>query len=279
VAETSPTNFELPDKVVLVTGGTKGIGHGIVRQLLRAGARVAFTSRTALECAETATSLDAEFGAGRTFGMACDLADSAGVPGLVEAVHARWGRLDGLVCNAADTGKHGTVDTVAEENFARMLHTNVVNNFLLARATAQYLVRNGGGSITFITSIAATTPMPSNVAYAAAKAALRSVAASLAAEYAGTGVRVNCVAPGLIRSYSSRAVWEDEDVERSFVTQNIPMRRIGEAEEVGSVCVLLASSAGAYITAANIPVDGGRAGIGQVTGSPQLTALRTVAAT
>ena len=269
------TSFDMTSQVALVTGGTKGIGYGIVRQMLKAGAHVALTSRTEAECSTTADALNQEFGDGRAVGLACDLSDLGALQPLLDSVVDRLGRIDALVCNAADIGRLETVAAVTEQRFARVLLTNVVNNFVLARSAAGPMIARGSGCICFITSIAASTPMPSNVPYAAAKAALTSTARSLAAEYAATGVRVNTVAPGLIRSYASRAVWQNPEIEQSVVATNIPMQRIGEAEEVGAACVYLASSAGAYLTGATIPVDGGRAGLGQVTGSPELIAART----
>jgi NAD(P)-dependent dehydrogenase (short-subunit alcohol dehydrogenase family) len=267
-------DFDLSGTTVLVTGATKGIGYGVARQMLQAGANVALTSRTPTTCETTAAALNEEFGAGRALGVVWDLADLDGLQPLLDTVVNQWGQIDALVGNAADTGRLGPVESVTGAGFARLLQTNVVNNFVLARSVAGAMVERGYGSITFITSIAASTPMPSNVPYAAAKSALLSMARSLAGEYAGTGVRVNCVAPGLIRTHSSRAVWENEEFEHTFVGAHIPMKRIGEAEEVGSACVFLASSAGAYITAASIPVDGGRSGLGQITGSPQLTRVQ-----
>jgi NAD(P)-dependent dehydrogenase (short-subunit alcohol dehydrogenase family) len=262
------TDFDLTGRVALVTGATKGIGFGIARQMLRAGARVALTSRTAEDCARVADELNDEFGTGRAWGIAADLADLATVRPLVGSALGRWGRIDVLVANAALTGGHGHVETASLDRFAATLQTNIVGNFALAREVVPQMAARRNGSIVFITSIAAATPMPANVAYASSKAGLTSVALSLAAAYAGNGVRVNCVQPGLIRSHSSEAVWTDE-ARLASVTGTIPLGRIGEAEEVGAACVFLASSAGAYITGAVILVDGGRAALSSVTARPQ----------
>ena len=262
------TGFGLTGTVTLVTGGTKGIGHGIVRQVLAAGGAVALTARTADDCARVAAELGEEFGRDRVAGIACELGDLDAVGPLVDAVTERLGPIDALVANAAATGGHGPLVSAAPEDLERMLRTNVVGNFTLGRAVAEQMAARGSGSIVFITSIAAGTPMPTNVAYAASKAGLTSAALSMAAEYASRGVRVNCVAPGLIRSFSSESAFADEAAIRSFAAGSIPLGRIGEAEEVGAACVFLCSSAGAYVTAAVIPVDGGRAGLGQVSARP-----------
>jgi NAD(P)-dependent dehydrogenase (short-subunit alcohol dehydrogenase family) len=262
-------SFDLTGRSMLVTGGTLGIGLGIVRQLLKAGARVAISSRSVEGSASAAASLNREFGGGeqKVIGVACDLGDAAAVRAMADEVIGRWGAIDGLVCNAADQGIPSPIAEVELDRFARVLQTNIVNNFELARRVAPTMADRGEGSITFITSIAASTSMPSNIPYAAAKAAITSMARSLAGEYVGKGVRVNCVAPGLIRTESSRQMWEDQPLLDRYLESHVPMRRIGEPEEIGAMCVVLASSAGAYITGAVIPVDGGRAGLGHVTGS------------
>ena len=263
------TDFDLTGQVALVTGATKGIGYGIARQMLRAGARVVLTSRSAADCARVADELNYEFGAGQAWGIAADLADLPAMRPLAGSVLGRWGRIDTLAANAALTGGHGPAESASLDHFAAMLETNIVGNFELARAVVPQMAARRDGSIVFITSIAAATPMPTNVAYASSKAGLTSVALSLAAAYARDGIRVNCVQPGLIRSDSSAAVWEDK-ARLASVTGTIPLGRIGEAEEVGAACVFLASPAGAYITGAVIPVDGGRAALGSVTARPQL---------
>jgi NAD(P)-dependent dehydrogenase (short-subunit alcohol dehydrogenase family) len=266
--------FDLTDAVAIVTGSTKGIGLGVARQLARAGARVVVSSRSEDDCRAVADKLNAELGRDAALAQACDLADPAQLQPLVDAALGRWGRIDALVCNAADVGHLQPVGDVLAAGFAQLLQTNVVNNFLLARSVAEQMKRNGTGSITFITSIAATTPMSANLPYAAAKAAQLSTVRSLAAEYAAHGVRVNSVAPGLIRSFSSRVIWEDPPLQEAIVAQ-IPLGRIGEADEVGAACVFLASAAGAYVTGVNLPIDGGSAELGPVNRQAALDEVRT----
>jgi NAD(P)-dependent dehydrogenase (short-subunit alcohol dehydrogenase family) len=187
--------------------------------------------------------------------------DPTAVERLLDVAGEQLGPIDVLVANAAATGGHGPLTDTRADGFSRMLGTNVVANFVLARVTAQRMADRAGGSIVFVTSIAAAAPMPGNVAYAASKAGLTSMAMSLAAEYAARGVRVNCVAPGLIRSRASTAAFGGNGALDRYAADRIPTGRVGEAEEVGAACVFLASTAGAYITATVLPVDGGSAGL------------------
>jgi NAD(P)-dependent dehydrogenase (short-subunit alcohol dehydrogenase family) len=259
-------SFDLTGQVALITGSTKGIGMGIVRQFAAAGAKVVLSSRNQAECDAAATALASEYGRPDFLGLACDMSQPDTIHGVVDAVLANFGRIDALVLNAADTGTPADVADVDLARFTRLLNLNIVSNFELARTVGAAMIGQGSGSITFITSIAASTPMPTNVPYAAAKAAVTSMSKSMANAYIAAGIRVNCVAPGLIRSDSSRVLWEHPEILDAYVDKVVPMKRIGEAEEIGAACVYLASSAGAYVTAAVIPVDGGRAGLGAITG-------------
>lgn len=261
------TDFSLTGKICVVTGGTKGVGHGIVRQLLGAGASVLLTSRSAADCAQAVADLGREFRADMVAGAACDMADPMAVDGLLDLAAEQLGPVDALVANAAAVGGHGPVAQAQTDDLRRMHEVNVTANFALGQQAAEQMASRGGGSITFITSIAASTPMPNNVAYAASKAGLTSMAMSLAAAYATHEVRVNCVAPGLIRSFSSTQSFGDAASLEKYARRSIPLGRVGEAEEVGAACVFLASSAGAYVTAAVLPVDGGSAGLHGAVGS------------
>lgn len=263
--------IDLSNQVVLVTGGTKGIGRGIVERMFAAGARVAFCSRDAAECARLAAQLNIGTGGEeRCLGIAADLRDHLSLSQLIETVLSHWGRIDTLVGNAGEVGPHCQPADLPLEQFEAVLTSNVIGNFHLTRLVAPQMVERGNGCILFITSIVAQNVMPTNIPYAVAKAAVTSMARSMAAEYADKGVRVNCVAPGLIRSESSRSLWENPALIRSYIADKIPMGRIGEPEEIGAICAFLASPAASYITAVTVPVDGGRFGIGQISGAAAL---------
>lgn len=261
--------IDLSDQVVLITGGTRGIGAGIVDHFLMAGARVAFCAPDSAECAsrENEARLRFSHGADQVMGVTADLGDRASLAALVQAVMMRWGRIDTLVCNAADFGVPSVVEEADCDVFLRVLQANVVNNFHLCRLVLPQMVARRSGSLILITSIVGHTTMPTNIPYSSSKAALTSVARSLAAEYAGVGIRVNCVSPGLIHTDSSRSIWEDPELAKAYIAQRVPMQRIGQPSEIAAVCTFLASPLASYITGATIPVDGGRLGIGQSAGS------------
>jgi NAD(P)-dependent dehydrogenase (short-subunit alcohol dehydrogenase family) len=263
--------IDLADQVTLITGGTRGIGASIVEHFLAAGARVAFCAPEADECARREDEARERWrdAADRVMGKAADLRDRASLAALVEAVVARWGRIDCLVCNGADFGVASAVGGVDCERYLQVLECNVVGNFHLCQLVLPQMAARGTGSVIVITSIVGYTTMPTNIPYSSSKAALASMARSLAAEYARTGVRVNCVSPGLIHTESSRDIWQNEALAKAYIAQRVPMQRIGQPAEIASMCAFLASPLASYITAATIPVDGGRLGIGQSAGSSE----------
>ena len=259
--------LDLSSQVVLVTGGTRGIGHETVRQCLLAGASVAFCAPEPDECAARAQAFGEEFGAHRVMAQPANLLDKPSLDALVQAVLTRWGRIDTLVCNAADFGQTSALPDVDTDVFARVLQANVVGNFHLCRLVLPAMAQRGSGSVVLLASIVGFTTMPTNIPYSSSKAALMSMTRSLAAEVASRGVRVNAIAPGLIRTVASRDIWSNPALASSYVREKIPMQRMGEPSDIASAIVFLASPLASYITAAIVPVDGGRFGVGQPAGT------------
>jgi NAD(P)-dependent dehydrogenase (short-subunit alcohol dehydrogenase family) len=250
-----------------VTGGTAGIGRAVVESMLAAGARVAFCSPDQGECDGVARQLSEAFSADRVFGMTGDLRDRASLSAFADAVIARWGRVDTLVCNAASFGSPGPLEETDYATFESALIANVLNNFHLCLRLIPLMAERGSGSVVLVTSITGYTSMPSNVPYSSSKAAIANMARSLAAGYATRGVRVNCVSPGLIKTEASRDLWEDEEAARAYVAERVPMQTLGAPSDIAAACVYLASPMSGYVTGATLPVDGGRLGIGQSAGS------------
>jgi hypothetical protein len=259
-------DMDLTGHVVAVTGGTGGIGRAIVEAMLQANARVAFCAPDADECDRVVNELSNAYGPDRALGIPANLLDRASLAAFVERVDRQWAPINTLVCNAADFGRPNPVPDTELDVYLRVLEANVVNNFYLCQQVLPVMVERGSGSIVLLTSITGYTSNPTNVPYASSKAALASIARSLAAEYAPHGVRVNCVSPGLIKTEASRPIWDREDGGAGYIADKIPARRIGRPEEIAPLCVFLASDHSTYINAATLPVDGGRLGIGQSTG-------------
>ncbi len=250
--------FRLDGQVVLVTGATKGIGRGIVERVVQQGARVALSSRTPTDCAAVAARLNAQYGDDIAIGVPGDLADLASLQSMVDAILTRWGRIDTLVCNAAKLGFHGpSADTPVAE-FEAGLQFNVHHNFRLCHMVIPQMRARRSGAIIFISSGAGLMATPEVFAYGAQKAAVNHMARMLAAELAPYNIRVNAVAPGLIRSAASQAIWENPATLHAL-EQGIPLGRIGEPDEIAAAVIFLAAAGGAYTTGNVLAVDGGKA--------------------
>jgi NAD(P)-dependent dehydrogenase (short-subunit alcohol dehydrogenase family) len=260
--------FDLNGRCFIVTAGTKGIGGGIVGQILLRGGNVLFTARRQESADQNGALLTTAYGGhgGVAVGLPWRMDDIDGQRLLIDAALKRFGRIDGLVCNAAYTGTHlGGSRDITEEEAMKIMRVNVYGSLRFSHSVAPHLEAVGGGAIVFISSITAHAAAPSTLVYAASKSGVTAMSRSLAAEYARQRIRVNCVAPGLVRSPSSAQIWKDADT-LARAEGGIPLRRIGEPDDIGATCAFLLSDAGAYVTAQTIVVDGGRLGIGTATG-------------
>jgi NAD(P)-dependent dehydrogenase (short-subunit alcohol dehydrogenase family) len=269
MTDRAPDPFDLAGRCFIVTAGTKGIGSGIVGQLLLRGANILFTARRQESADENGALITARYGdhGGTAIGVPWRMDDIDGQARIIDAAMERFGRLDGLVCNAAYTGTHlGGSHDMPEEEAIKIMRVNVYGSLRFSHAVAPHLEAAGGGAIVFISSITAHAAAPSTLVYAASKSGVTAMSRSLAAEFAPRRIRVNCVAPGLVRSPSSAQVWKDPQ-KLARAERGIPLQRIGEPDDVGAACAFLLSDAGGYVTAQTIVVDGGRLGIGAATGS------------
>jgi NAD(P)-dependent dehydrogenase (short-subunit alcohol dehydrogenase family) len=246
--------FDLSGKVAIITGSSRGIGRSIAESMSRAGAKVVISSRKAEACDNVVAAIT-EAG-GEAIAVPCNVADPAQLQNLVDQTVATWGRLDILVCNAAVNPYFGPMETMPEDAYDRIMNCNVKSTFLLTRIAAPLMAKGGGGNIILISSIGGNQGSNTLAIYGISKAADSSMTKSLAIEWGSRGIRANCIAPGLIKTDMSRALWENEKLLKN-VEEGTPVHRIGQPEDVGGVAVFLASKAAAYITGQTIVVDGG----------------------
>jgi len=248
--------FDLTDMVAIVTGSSRGIGRASAIELARHGARVVISSRKQEACETVAAEINAQFGERRAIAIAASISDKAQLEALVAGTRDAFGRIDVLVCNAASNPYYGPLAGIADDQFRKILDNNVLSNHWLIQLVAPEMCERKGGSIIIVSSIGGLRGSPTIGAYNVSKAADFQLARNYAVEYGPDGVRVNCIAPGLIKTDFARALWEDpEQIRRS--NEMVPLRRIGEPEEIAGAVVYLASRASAFMTGQAMVIDGG----------------------
>lgn len=247
--------FDLSGKVALITGSTKGIGRAAAERMAEHGARVVISSRNAAECAEVARDVERRHGSGRALARAADVAVNADVKGLVDHTLERWGRIDILVANASLVSA-GTIEQAPVEDFELAFHGIVSQSVLLAKLAAEPMKAQGGGSVVFLSSSAATAVLPDFPAYGIAKASLHQLARILAVHWGPHNIRVNTIVPGVTRTDSTRGMWEDAK-SLKIAVGTTPLARIGDADEIAAGIVFLASPGGAFVTGHTLLIDGG----------------------
>lgn len=242
----------LHGKVAIVTGGTRGIGLAIVRTFLQNGAKVALFGSRAETVDKAVAALEAENAAWPVMGLAPDLTDYAAVAQAVQDVHTAFGGLDILVNNAGISAREPLAD-YRPEDFQKIMNLNVTAVFNGCKAVEPIMRAAGHGCIINTSSMVSLYGQPSGVGYPASKFAVNGLTKSLARELGPAGIRVNAVAPGVTRT-DMLAALPPELVER--ISAPIPLRRIGEPEEVANVFLFLASDLASYVTGTVISVDG-----------------------
>ena len=248
--------FDLTGKVAVITGSTKGIGKAIAERMAEQGAHVVISSRKAERCAEVAAAINAKFGAGRAVAIPANISSKDDLEHLVKTTNAQFGKIDVLVCNAASNPYYGPLAGIADDQFRKILENNVIANHWLIGFVAPQMIERKDGAIIIVSSIGGLRGSPVIGAYNISKAADFQLARNLAVEYGPHNVRVNCIAPGLIKTDFAKALWEDPEALK-LRTDSTPLRRIGEPDEIAGAAVFLASQAGSFVTGQSIVVDGG----------------------
>ena len=244
--------FDLSGKVALVTGSTRGIGRSIAEELARAGAKVAISSRKADACEKTRAELAAQ--GFDVLAQPCNVSRREELQSLADATHKKWGHIDIVVANAAANPYYGPLTGISDEAFDKIVANNVKSVLWLAQMTLPAMA--AGGSFILVGSIGGLLANTVIGAYGMSKAMGHHLVRNLAAEWGPKNVRVNAIAPGLIKTDFARALWED-DKRRAERLEQTPLRRLGEPRDIGGVAVFLASNAAAFITGQVIVADGG----------------------
>jgi len=250
------SQFDLTGMVAIVTGSSRGIGLASARELAEHGAKIVISSRKQDACAAVAAELNAKHGEGTAIAVAANISDKARLQHLVDETRAQLGRIDILVCNAASNPYYGPQAGIANDQFRKILDNNIVSNHWLIQMVAPEMLERRSGSIIIISSIGGLRGSPVIGAYCISKAADMQLARNLAVEFGPSNVRVNCIAPGLIKTDFARALWEDPQRIEAANT-SVPLRRIGEPEEIAGAVVFLASSASNFMTGQTMVIDGG----------------------
>jgi NAD(P)-dependent dehydrogenase (short-subunit alcohol dehydrogenase family) len=248
------TPFDLTDKVAIITGSSRGIGRSIAETMAGLGAKVVISSRRAEACESVAAAIRERGGEAAV--IACNVSRKSEVEALVAGTLAHYGHIDILVCNAAVNPVFGPLAQLSDEAFDKIMGANVKSNIWLANLVIPGMAARGGGAVVLISSIGGLRGSDVLGAYGMSKAADFALARALAVEWGPRNVRVNCVAPGLVKTDFARALWEDE-ARLATRTARTPLRRIGLPEEIGSIAAFLASPAASFITGEIIVADGG----------------------
>ena len=245
--------FDLSGKVAVVTGSSRGIGRAIAKVMAEAGAKVVVTSRKAEACEAVAKEINTD--GSEAVAVACNVSDKVQVSNLIKEAQSQMGPVDILVCNAAANPAYGPMADIEDRAVEKIFATNVQGPSWLINLVAPQMAESGGGSIILLSSIAGLTGSKNIGAYAVSKAADAQLARNYAVELGPQNIRVNAIAPGLVKTDFARALWEGED--RKTFAAKTPLGRLGEPEDIAGVAAFLASDAARFITGQVIVVDGG----------------------
>ena len=250
--------FDLRGKTAVITGATKGIGRAIASRMAEHGANIVVSSRKRELCDQVAQDINENWATGGSDAAAipCHISHKEQLQALVDQTLARFGGIDIVVCNAAVDPFFGSLRDIPDSAFDRILETNIRSTHWLCQMASPHIAARGGGTIIIVSSVGGLRAGGVLGAHGISKAADMQITRALAVEYGADNIRVNCIAPGLIRTDFARALWEDEK-RLNGVNAKTPLGRIGEPDEIAGTAVMLASAAGSFISGETIVIDGG----------------------
>lgn len=247
------TLFSVADQVVLVSGGSRGIGRGLAEGFAKRGATVIITGREAANLEKTAREITSPESTVRP--LVCDVADAKAIDRLVETVLRDFGRIDTLL-NVAGVNRRMPAERLSAADYDFILDINLKGPFLLSLAVGRHMLQRGRGNQINVVSLNNDRPLKGVMPYAMSKAALAQMTRSLALEWGPRGIRVNAIAPGFILTDLTRGLWAQAHMQ-AWGRANTPLLRLGEVDDLVGTAIFLASEASAYLTGQILFVDGG----------------------
>lgn len=247
--------FDMTGQNVLITGSSKGIGKAIAEGMAAQGANVVISSRKGDVCDAVAEDISSR-GGGKAVSIPCNISHKEQLENLVAQTHEQLGDIHTLVCNAAVNPHFGSLSTIEDTAFEKVLHCNITSNHWLCQMVLPEMIERKDGSIIIVSSVGAYRGSTHLGAYVISKGADIQLIRCLAVENGPNNIRVNGIAPGLIKTDFAKALWEDP-VRAKKVEATYPLRRLGEPEDLAGTAILLATKPGNYITGQTFTVDGG----------------------
>lgn len=248
--------FDLTGKVALMTGASKGMGKAMAAGLAEHGCKVMISSRKIEACEQAAGEINKLCGHDNVMPFACHAGQKEQLQKLVDATRKQFGSIDIAIGNAGINPFYGSLADLTDESYDKVMSTNVKANHWLAQMVAPDMIKKKSGSIIFTSSVTAFAPSLVLGAYGISKLALLALMRNLAAELGPHGIRANAICPALIKTDFAKALWETPEAEQN-ISNEIPLRRLGKADDLKGLAVFLASDASSYITGQAHTVCGG----------------------
>ena len=248
--------FDLTGKVAIITGSSRGIGRAIAQTMAEQGAKVVISSRKQDACDVVVAEINAQHGEGTAIAISANISSKESLQALVDATRTAFGKIDILVCNAASNPYFGPMSGISDDQFRKIFENNVLASHWLIHMVAPELKVRQEGSIIVISSLGGLMALSNIGAYNISKAADLQLVRNLAVEFGPHNIKVNAIAPGVIRTDFSKGLHETSEMESSL-RGGTPLGRIGEPKDVAGVAAFFASAAASHITGQYIVVDGG----------------------
>jgi NAD(P)-dependent dehydrogenase (short-subunit alcohol dehydrogenase family) len=248
--------FDLTGKVAVITGSSKGIGRAIAEEYALQGAKVVISSRKQDACEVVAAEINARHGPGTALAHAASISSKEQLQDLIDTSRQTFGRIDVLICNAASNPYYGSLDGISDDQFRKILDNNILSNHWLIQMVLPEMRARRDGAIVVISSIGGLKGSPTIGAYNISKAADFQLVRNYAVEIGVDNIRINAIAPGVVKTDFARALWEDPKNADPTI-ERTPLRRLGEPRDIAGAAVFLGSAAATWMTGREIVIDGG----------------------